>query len=131
MSVSKDRKKARALAESIVALGDEAGYLFLVGPQSLAVCLSPTDVRLLTAAEVLDRGQAAEDDFSNELNRQGVDHPNIRVALALFKRLAVAIRNAGLRGDDAPFTGVGKSSAEIDAFFNSPRTPKPPVPISP
>lgn len=114
------------MAEAIVSLGDEAGCVFLVGPQALAVVINLSTTVFLVADDLLSSSAANLSTFATRLQGHGLNHPNVTLALGLYGRLA--LRSAAY--PHSGFTGVGKTQEQIAEFFVSPSNPetsKPPT----
>lgn len=123
--IMSDRKTLCSIANTIVALGDEAGCLLFVSSSSLAAMPRRGDVRILTASDLARRGELATSEFSTGLRCLGINHPNIGLSLALYGRLTALCSQPG-----APiFEGAGKTSDEIEQFFHKQQsTLNPPTP---
>jgi hypothetical protein len=109
------RRKYRSIADTIVALGDEAMCILLVSPTTLAAMPRPGVVRFLPAQDILSSGAKAVETFLAALRCLGVDHPNIALATALYACLT-ALRS---RPGAPTFEGVGKTPEEIESFFRN------------
>jgi hypothetical protein len=124
--VRSERKVLRSLGESIAALGDAAGCVILVGPESLAVLVNPKILCLLYANDVVAHGPAALSTFVTRLQSHGLDHPNVDLAMGLYGQL---VRRCEANGNQ--FRGVGKTQDEIADFFTAPRVLEPLKPPAP
>ena len=113
-------RKLHSMAVTIVALGEEAGCTFLIGPQSLVALPSPDHPQMLAAEDVVSREEAASSEFTDRLCHLGINHPNIGLAAALYARLARLCATSGR----STFDGVGKTAEEITAF-SRPLNPEP------
>lgn len=109
-----ERRKIRSIAETIVSLGEEAGCILLVSPNTLTAVPRPGVLRFLSAHDVMRHGGAAVEEFSRVLSLAGATHPNLALAVALYACLAALCSQCGA----VSFDGVGQTPDEIRRFFD-------------